>query len=301
MEKILLTIINTFYAKDDFNELLLNEHFNKFIPIENTECLICIDACSKNYKNNIFEKYSLKGFKIIKNQKHSYAGGCRNIGLKYSHGKYVMFIDSYDDSLYSGKEFNLKNILHNLIEFISTEYDSDIIELSNYYNKFYKAMPWNIFWNTSFLKKHNLFFIEWQGFEDFLFTFVSYKLNAIISIYLYKEQILLTYKNKQFFKKHCYNIHHCCYNHAKSNTTNNYEINNFKKYNEACDWIFNILHYIPKEFIGYVIINNIDNEFGRELLKNNINLKLSKKDVFDNILNNIEHEFKCEKYLQIDF
>ena len=58
---------------------------------------------------------------------------------------------------------------------------------------------------------------------------------------------------------------------------------------------------MPKEFIIEMIVTNIDNEFSKELLKNNINIKSNKNDIFKYIFKNIEENFLNEKYLQISF
>lgn len=307
MSSIKLSIINTFLA-DDFkfiNRNLLNEHLKKFIPINNTEVIICIDNCNKSnekYIKDILE-YEKLGFIIKLIYKHVYAGGCRNEGLKIAIGKYIMFIDSYDDSLYSSKDFNLKNLLNNLSIFIGYHNKLDMIELSNKYNKFYRAMPWNIYFNNDFLKANHIEFIEWQGYEDFLFLFVCYKLSNNISIYLNNSKQLLVFSHMGLFKyiKISKHIKDICYNHAYENTIYDYSIHSYDKYNEACKYLLRYFDTIPKEFIIEMIINNINNEFGQDLLKNNINIKSNKTDIFKYIFSNIEHEFRNDKYTQICF
>ena len=302
MNDILLTIVNTYWSKEFKLNSFCLEHLNKFIPISQTEVLICIDDClSFNIPSVIDDQLIQKGFKVIKINEHLYAGGCRNVGIDYAKGEFIMFIDSYDDSIDSGKYFNLRNLLEILKKFISKEY-CDCYELSNKYNKFYRAMPWNIFWRTKFLKEHNLKFIEWQGFEDFLFDFCFYKLNPKISIYLYEKDELLIFSIENSFKEiKCKVKYKTCYNHSISNTKYNYSIDNPKRYNEACEYLLRTLGYIPKEFVGEMIINNIDNNFGKELFKNNINISITETDIFKYVFKNIEEQFKNKKYLQIPF
>lgn len=314
---MLLSIINTFLA-DDFKNIsknLLYKHLNKFKPIKNTEVIICIDNCNETNEKYLkcileYEKY---GFIIKKIYKHIFAGGCRNEGLRVAIGKYVMFIDSYDDSLDSSKEFNLKNILDNLIEYLhSIELEAknklkniSIIELSNIYNEFYRAMPWNVFFNNEFLKANHIKFIEWQGYEDFLFLFICYKLSKYISIFINDSNKLLIYNIKnhtrKYIKVNSKNIHRIVYNHAYANTFEDYQIRSYEKYNEACKYLLKYFNEVPKEFIIEMIVTNIDNEFSKELLKNNINIKSNKNDIFKYIFKNIEENFLNEKYLQISF
>lgn len=377
MKPIQLSVINTFWTHEKINKRDMKKHLKKFEQIPETEVLLCFDEWNdvfgelflKYFKDSLgpLKSYSpihsenisvqseisnlpenqqeiqmrFEKFTILGTTNHVRAGGCRNLGLKYCSGRFVLFIDSYNDSLDSGNDFNLQNLLDILKEFLKSFQslqndsvqslenseknrikESDCFEISNRYNEFYRAMPWNIFWRIEFLREHNLKFIEWQGYEDFLFDFVFFKLNPQISIFLENSDELLTFSfvhpssglikgsettSLQKDQKWNFKISKClikrktCYNHAVADTLENYGIDSFEKLSEGQKYIENILGYVPKEFIAETIIANIDSEFGKMLLKENMEMKIEKTDIFKYIFKNIEERFRNERYLQIPF
>lgn len=76
--------------------------------------LILIDDSSKDNSVNIISKYlGDKRIKLIKLKKNGGPGYCRNLGLKYSKGKFICFLDSDDiwkkDKLKIQSNFMIRN------------------------------------------------------------------------------------------------------------------------------------------------------------------------------------------------
>lgn len=241
----------------------------KFIPIDDTEVIICVDNCDYSTDNYCkLLSYSKYGFIIVPIWKHCKAGGCRNIGLSVANGEYVFFIDSYNDSLDSGTLFNIDSLLSALYSFTDIA-KCDLYELSNKYNKYYRANVWNVFYSMQFLKMHELRFLEWQGYEDFMFNFAILKLNPIIAIYDHVQSELLIWPQKDRYK--CPKVN-TCYNHAYANTKIDYSISNYIKYSEGERYFKQILGYVPVEYLLEQIRVNAGSAFGTELaqlIKNN--------------------------------
>lgn len=92
--------------------------------------VIVADDCSTDNSVKIAEDYELKfdgRFKIVHTKKNSGGGGYipRNLGLTFSHGEYVIFLDSDDFLLGSALE-----TLYNEAK----KYDADVVYSSTYYN-----------------------------------------------------------------------------------------------------------------------------------------------------------------------
>lgn len=289
----MISVINTFWALDHIPEKKLKEHFRKFISNYNVEILVCIDNCDADTtvaKRNIrlLESYKKYGFKILKNDHQGHAGGCRNMGLEAATGDYVIFIDSWNDTLDSGNEFNIKTIVETFEEFQKRAPLRDVYEFSNHFNKFYRANVWNVFYKRAFLEEHHLRFIEWQGYEDFAFNFVIFKLNATITMYLEQSQELLLYPSYERIK--CKPIR-LCYNHAFADTKTDYTIRTFDRFNEVCEYFVKYLGSVPVEYIIDTYLINQNAKFGQEIAAKYSPIEMPKINFFKYMFSNIEERF----------
>ena len=95
-ENIFISIIIPNYNKGPFIIETLNSLKNQTYKFWEA---IIIDDCSTDDSFEIIKKFQLKceNIKIISSsKKHKGASACRNIGIKKSIGKYIMFLDSDD-------------------------------------------------------------------------------------------------------------------------------------------------------------------------------------------------------------
>ena len=353
-KNILLTIINTYWSKDNIDELALAKHLTKFVPFDNCEVIITIDECDQKTLRK-FNNYLRFGFKIIPiTGKRAKVGGSRNIGLEHATGKYVMFIDSFNDSVDSGENFTLSNLVDNLNAFlkcisgtvpsdvpressvttsgttleeslgkassdVSKTFEPDIIELSNRYNKYYRANVWNNYYRREFLVKHKVEFIQWQGYEDFMFNFLLYKLGATIVIFnegpcantsvntfedsseklcgdtsntfedsseklcgdTSNTSELLIYP--EMIRVPCKVDHKICYAHVTENTKYDYGIHTVSKYLDGCNYFKKYLGYVPIEYSYEQLAMNRNSSLAKIIGQVNVTNKQFFKYLFLNI------------------
>lgn len=334
-KNILLTIINTYWSKDNIDELALAKHLTKFVPFDNCEVIITIDECDQKTLRK-FNNYLRFGFKIIPiTGKRAKVGGSRNIGLEHATGKYVMFIDSFNDSVDSGENFTLSNLVDNLNTFlkcvsgtvpsdvpressvttssditgessrdVSKTFEPDIIELSNRYNKYYRANVWNNYYRREFLVKHKVEFIQWQGYEDFMFNFLLYKLDATIVIFNERScantfedsseklcgDTLNTFEDQselliypEMIRVPCKVDHRICYAHVTENTKYDYGIHTASKYLDGCNYFKKYLGYVPIEYSYEQLAMNRNSSLAKIIGQVNVTNKQFFKYLFLNI------------------
>ena len=93
---LLISVIITSYNVEKYIEGAINSVFNQtYKPIE----LIVVDGGSIDGTINIVEKLAKKHNFIMEVSEDNYASGCRNIGVKLSHGGFIAFLDG-DDEFY---------------------------------------------------------------------------------------------------------------------------------------------------------------------------------------------------------
>lgn len=219
-------ILNFFKFEDIVQDLIINNpKVSIILPVYNVEkylpkCLdsicnqtfndfeiICINDGSTDSSLNILKFYSKKDNRIkIINQENCGLGSARNIGLKYSNGDYILFIDS--DDYISEKEVELlyENLISNnsdlvifkIARFVEEEniiYDHPGFDFDNIFKnvdfdnftfdyhdiKQYvmnaSFAPWTKLYKKEFLNKFNLKFPVATAFEDVIFH-VKCLLNA---------------------------------------------------------------------------------------------------------------------------
>lgn len=269
----------------------MNELISVIIPIYNCEKYIekCIKSvCKQTYENleillindgstdsseSICQKYKNidKRIKYIYKQ-NSGVSDTRNLGIKKSSGKYIMFIDSddYIDDDYIKKMYNCFqeniDIVVSGYRFIDLNtnnvsdkkcYDqSRILEFTDYIDKFINTNYFSQVWKM-LIKKESLpsFQKNLKFAEDLLFVFHLLKNRKI------------------------YYLPICGYNYISNpyNVTNNNSIATMLKYAEDNNYVFD---QMSKEQANY------ENEYNVRLL-NKINLRLI------NLVNNVSYrEFK---------
>lgn len=180
----LFSIIIPLYNCEKFIEAcllsVLNQNFGNYE-------IIIINDCSKDRSLKICTKYMKKNHKIkIINQKiNKGVSSCRNLGIKSSIGKYIIFLDSDDYlenfSLYKLSKFieNNKNaetivMPHNassdgiIFEKKDKKIENNNEEKIKLFNKipFYIGYCWRFVTKKEFLEKNNIFFMDARQFED---------------------------------------------------------------------------------------------------------------------------------------
>lgn len=202
-------IIPVFNTSSKYLSCLLEklEKLNK----ENFEILI-INDCSTNIRTlEAIKKYEhCKNFRIINNKKNCGVSFSRNIGIKFSHYDYVMFIDSDDlvsnsvleeiakltdlpnltvfSRTYIGPNTLDVNETTNKLEIFDNTYSLiDILtnrEISNKFNNYALSGVRCKIFEKSFLVKNNLFFNEKLfQYEDTLFLAAFSSLNPTFAFY----------------------------------------------------------------------------------------------------------------------
>ena len=170
--------------------------------------VICVDDGSNDSSCMLINQYVSNDnrFYLIK-QNNQYAGVARNNGLKYTYGKYVIFLDADD--------FFEETLLEDTIEVAEKE-DSDVVVYGAYYydnqtgqssnaslinlsyipNKttfssrenykyifnFTNSCPWNKLYRKDFILKNNISFQPLQRANDLYFTNMTLVLAEKISI-----------------------------------------------------------------------------------------------------------------------
>lgn len=173
----------------------LNSIINQTIGFENLEVIIVDDhSDNKTTIKTIYEyvnKYpNIKG--IILDHNSGYPGRPRNIGIKHSNSKYLMFIDHDDYYTKNACELLYKEITQNNAEIVSGNYTSlykKNLKKTNwsYCIKKYKtqinsinekpklltlpAQVWTKIYNKDFLTKNNIKFYDYLIEEDLPFHY----------------------------------------------------------------------------------------------------------------------------------
>ena len=163
--------------------------------LSNLKCEIIIvdDASSDNTvkltKNHI---KNIEGAKLITSEKRLYAGGCRNLGIQYASGEYILFLDS-DDYIFSQsmlKKMIKSAIFSNadIIKSTEAEFFSDkrsvrhfgksytgIITKKHRSMVFSDQIPiWMCLFRRQFISENNIHFAEnVLSYEDNYFTFCT--------------------------------------------------------------------------------------------------------------------------------
>ena len=192
-EYLISIVIPTFNVEKTI-ENAFNSIFKQTIGFENLEIIFVDDASKDETRNKILE-YS-KNFENVKNiilsNNSGFPGKPRNIGIKHSTAKYIMFLDADDEyfldaceSLYnkiklekcnliSGNFIQIKNNKEHLKKWDFLNIKNGELKIKNISEKldlFYVAPSvWTKIYDKDFLLKNNLYFVENLPAEDLIFV-----------------------------------------------------------------------------------------------------------------------------------
>ena len=192
-EYFISIVIPTFNVEKTI-ENAFNSIFKQTIGFENLEIIFVDDASKDETRNKILE-YS-KNFEnvksIILSNNSGFPGKPRNIGMKHSTAKYIMFLDGDDEyfldaceilynkiklekcNIISGNFLQIKNNKEHLKkwDFLNIENrELKIGTISEKLELFYIAPSvWTKIYDKEFLLKNNIYFIEDLPAEDLIFV-----------------------------------------------------------------------------------------------------------------------------------
>ncbi|MDR0723948.1 MAG: glycosyltransferase [Endomicrobium sp.] len=199
--------------------------------------ILCIDDCGTDSSIKIVESFAKKDsrIKIIQLDKNKGLGAARNVGIKNSNGKYIIFVDSDDyidpnllEIAYAKIEkLQLDSVWYNVKLFNDTKKsftkDNYFLKTSagilnitpNNINKF-TVIACNKIYRTSVIKKNNIMFSENILFEDLEFYYKfftkskeTYFINKHLYIYrLRPNSILSSKKNREDIFKAIKNVYY---------------------------------------------------------------------------------------------
>lgn len=181
MKTPLVSIIIPVYNSEKYLVDLLESIINQSYPHLD---IICVNDGSTDNSESILYTYQEKDSRIrLFNQTNKGAPSCRNIGLKYSIGEYIIFFDS-DDFFYKEAIENLVElaqkksadiIIGNKVEFLEVtgEYIRETMLKYKSYNLlcyfFQDPLPGNKLISKKFLNKYNIMFDNLKIGQDLCF------------------------------------------------------------------------------------------------------------------------------------
>lgn len=261
--KPILSIIVPIYNVEKYLEKCLDSLIKQ--NIKNYE-IICVNDGSRDNSLSILKKISKENFNIkIINQKNAGLSSSRNVGIRESEGKYIMFVDS-DDFI---TENILKEIIESLeekdIEGLYYNYTNYFDEVDNYsensnygvgnqivdgyylWDKLKKNMnymSWLWILKKDFIVKNNLFFKENIIHED-----LEYFVKLIVKI----KKIKILDKNIYFYRR------------RKGSITTTVQIE--KKINSYLVILDSFSKILKKESVFSDLILNLGSFLSKEVIK----------------------------------
>src|SRR5699024_9056572 len=204
------------------------------IPKQDDIQIIVIDDNSDKYVNE-YEQVKLiySNYNVLfsyNNKKNKGAGACRNIGIKFAEGTYILFADSddyfsenfyeivkeyfrlrYDIVFFSPESINLinngKSKRHEKYKRLVENYNKVTNTKNERLLRYTYYVPWSKLYLTSFLKKNNIQFQEEIVSNDVLFSTITGHLatniiadNRVIYLVTKSENSLVTNKNIEIQK-----------------------------------------------------------------------------------------------------
>ena len=178
-EKVRFSVIIPAYNVQEYIDKALKSVLNQ--DFKNYE-IIVVDDCSTDNTASLVNKYSK--VKLIRHTENKASGGARNTGLDNAKGEYIIFLDA-DDYLYSNDVLTKvdKLIGSEVVDVVYMGFkiggnrDELVIPTEETCTKSYKAggdiypNVWSKCWNTEFLNKNNIRFVEKRFYEDVLFVY----------------------------------------------------------------------------------------------------------------------------------
>ena len=182
---MLVSVIVPVYNVEKYLERCLNSLIDISLSYE----ILLVNDGSNDHSQKICEKYIDK-YSFIKliNQDNKGLAGARNTGIKYARGKYIVFIDSDDFIDIGSLSFMCQFIEENNVEIGMFDFryinEDDTTKMNKYLpyecegvisgQEYLKKalqldlpmMVWKNIYNTQFLKKNSIFFLEGYNHED---------------------------------------------------------------------------------------------------------------------------------------
>ncbi|OOB79954.1 MAG: hypothetical protein BEN18_02175 [Epulopiscium sp. Nuni2H_MBin001] len=195
--KPVFSIVIPVYNVENYLKQCLDSILNQTLNKSGYE-IICVDDGSTDNSLNILKDYekSNKNIKVL-TQKNQYAGTARNLGLQYTTGQYVIFMDS-DDFIDKKmlEEAYLKINKHspdivivgaNIYDMETNQYQKapwlfrtqympkqevfSINDIPNHIFNICTGTPWNKFFKKSFLESKHIDFPPFRSSNDLSFIF----------------------------------------------------------------------------------------------------------------------------------
>lgn len=172
--------------------------------------VICIDDCSKDNTIGIIEQYAKQhtNLTLLRQAENHRQGAARNRGLAIAKGKYIVYVDSDDESdkgvllaLQLAEEHELDMVAMHYVNV--DEYGNiskkEAIKLDGFFtgvelqieHPYWGTAPWPYIYKTAFLQKVNYPFKEDVLFED----------SDYVSVHLYHAQ-RMTYNPSCSYRAH---------------------------------------------------------------------------------------------------
>ena len=191
----LVSVIVPVYNVEKYLKRCLDSIVNQ--TYKNIE-VICIDDGSPDNSINILREFEKKDNRIkIIRQKNMGLSKARNVGIDYSSGKYILFVDSDDCIENNMVELMLKKIEDNKLDlvicgntYVSADTDIDVVDLKKleellpgkvtgeeYFKivtsktNLFTATACNKIYKTEMIKNKKIRFPEGKLYEDLMFSF----------------------------------------------------------------------------------------------------------------------------------
>lgn len=176
---ILFSIVIPSYNSNNLLTKCINS-FGNFLQHSEVEFII-IDDCSEYNQMSFLRDLKINNFKFIRNKKNLGLSRSRNIGIKKSKGKYVIFVDSDDEILENEFAAFFKYVKENNI-------NVDLIRVGLIENTIKKSV-----------NKNKLYF-DLSSYIMECFFFQKYT-TVMSQTHVYKREFLM---NNMFYKKRIY-------------------------------------------------------------------------------------------------
>ena len=291
----LISIICPIYNREELLKPTINSLIDQSIGFENLE-LVLVDDLSTDNTRNILKKYEteFENINVIYLTENKGQGNARNVGVKNSKSKYVMFIDHDDtfDSTYCEDMYNAivkydTDIATSRLKYVHP--NGDIItrkdNLSKINEEFILLDPkeedtifndpfiWNKIYKKEFLLNNNIEF-PFRYFEDVYFNICSF---------LSTDNVV--------FLNDCHGYNHFMREWGEDTPTIDVLFNDFDYFTELC-LLFNENQrfYLEKFFYCHIIdflIHFVNQDMSHECKIKFLNLvyELETKYGFDGKLN----------------
>lgn len=254
-------VIPVFNSEAYLNECL-STIMNQTLDLDKYEVIVVNDASDDN-SLSIIDSYvsKYKNLKLINIDK-SGAAAARNVGLKESRGKYVIFLDSDDffeldmlselltvaeenDAqiiLFDADKYNTKDNQYQKTNLLNFRIENNVYSAESISEKLYQItspVPWTKFYRRSFLLSNKILYQNLENSNDLYFSWVSLALAKRIVI-----------KNK-------------IYTHYRINvngSVQNTKVNNPVCFLQACEAVYEYISPMPiyEKIRESFLINMID-------------------------------------------